>query len=157
MKLALTAVVVCLFAGVARAEERYPTRIIVADAASVAVATAGVVITARASDVDSQVPRSGVVLTLAGTLSYLVTPAILHVGRRNPGGAVRSVAARIGLPMLLGFGGLLATAGSADTASYLALAGAAGAMVLDWAVFAKTRPFMMPTRDGVQIGFARAF
>jgi hypothetical protein len=161
MKLIATVFLLCALASSARADdESYAKRVVIADAVTTAVLGTGLVIfaTTEFGEYD-QGARAGAVasiLVIGGLASYLVTPQILHAQRGNTRGLLRSAVTRVGLPMVVGLVG--AAIGDENGAALGAGVGLVTAMVLDWTVYAKhTRPFVVPTRDGVTVGFARTF
>lgn len=157
--------------------DSYPLSIVGVDALAGALVMIGAIaLVSGAIDGDEDSAGVGVALMIGGGGVYAFGPAYVHVKHKNNSSAWKSVALRLGLPML---GGMLGNAldeqtcdeygcydSGGEKASSLASVGMLSAMVIDWAILAKHQvpvqpayyPYAAPTYGGGgTIGLGGAF
>lgn len=117
----------------------YGWQTLVTDGAAIGLVTGGIVLD-EASHVSSSVLADGVIGL--GVASYALGGPIVHFAHRNPGRAFASLALRIGLPIILGYGAIAIICGdSGEFCGLVAIPGGAlgiaTAITLDASVLAR--------------------
>lgn len=143
--------------------ETYPLRIVAVDAGSVAVVGLGGLLLIRAAfDGGDDTATQGFAFVTVGLAGYAIGAPLVHWGRGNPRGAMRSALVRTGLPLLGATLTYLADRTNEGSPIYGAVAGIGVAMILDWTVLSRVTvsasPFVAPAAGGgAQAGIAGRF